>query len=180
MNICVFCGSRHGNPVAYEAAAKTLGSLLAQEGHTLVYGGGNVGLMGVVADAVLAEGGKVIGVIPDFLLQREVGHRNVTTLEVVDTMHTRKKRMADLSDAFIAMPGGWGTLDELAEILTWKQLGLISQPVGLLNTRQFFDPLLEQMQRMVDEDFLAPDQLALLIRENTPETLLSALRTAIR
>jgi hypothetical protein len=180
MNICVFCGSRHGNAVAYEAAAKTFGSLLAQEGHTLVYGGGNVGLMGVVADAVLAGGGKVIGVIPDFLLQLEVGHRNVTTLEVVDTMHARKRRMADLSDAFVAMPGGWGTLDELAEILTWKQLGLITQPVGLLNTRQFFDPLLAQMQWMVSEGFLAADQLAVLLRENTPETLLSAIRAAIR
>jgi uncharacterized protein (TIGR00730 family) len=180
MNICVFCGSRRGNAVAYEAAAKTFGSLLAQEGHTLVYGGGNVGLMGIVADAVLAGGGKVIGVIPDFLLQLEVGHRNVTTLEVVDTMHTRKKRMADLSDAFVAMPGGWGTLDELAEILTWKQLGLITQPVGLLNTRQFFDPLLAQMQWMVSEGFLDADQLALLLRENTPETLLSAIHTAIR
>lgn len=179
MNICVFCGSRHGNHAAYEAAAKTLGILLAQEGHTLVYGGGNVGLMGVVADAVLAGGGRVIGVIPDFLLQREVGHRNVTTLEVVDTMHARKKRMADLSDAFIAMPGGWGTLDELAEILTWKQLGLVTQPVGLLNTRQFFDPLLAQMQLMADEGFLDSEQLALLIRENTPETLLSAVRTSI-
>lgn len=179
MNICVFCGSRHGSHMAYEAAAKALGNLVAQEGHTLVYGGGNVGLMGVVADAVLAGGGKVIGVIPDFLLQREVGHRNVTTLEVVDTMHTRKKRMADLSDAFIAMPGGWGTLDELAEILTWKQLGLITQPVGLLNTRHFFDSLLGQMQSMVDEGFLDSDQLELLIRENTPETLLSAIRTAI-
>ncbi|MCD9016311.1 LOG family protein [Parachryseolinea silvisoli] len=180
MNICVFCGSRRGHAVAYEAAAKTFGSLLAQEGHTLVYGGGNVGLMGVVADAVLAGGGKVIGVIPDFLLKLEVGHRNVTTLEVVDTMHARKKRMADLSDAFVAMPGGWGTLDELAEILTWKQLGLITQPVGLLNTREFFDPLLAQMQWMVSEGFLDADQLAVLLRENTPETLLSAIRTAIR
>jgi uncharacterized protein (TIGR00730 family) len=180
MNICVFCGSRRGTHAAYETAATTLGTLLAHEGHTLVYGGGNVGLMGIVADAVLAGGGKVIGVIPDFLLQREVGHRNVTTLEVVDTMHTRKKRMADLSDAFIAMPGGWGTLDELAEILTWKQLELVTKPVGLLNTRQFFDPLLAQMQLMVDDGFLDSDQLALLIRESTPKTLLSALRAAIR
>src|SRR5262245_24522794 len=131
MNLCVFCGSSRGNSPVYEAAAQELGRLMANEGHTLVYGGGNVGLMGVLADSVLQHQGEVIGVIPDFLLRREVGHRGITRLEVVGTMHERKKRMADISEAFIAMPGGWGTLDELAEILTWKQLGLIDQPISI-------------------------------------------------
>src|SRR4051812_13461102 len=125
MNICVFCGSSIGTNPVFSEAAKELGRLLAISNHTLVYGGGNVGLMGVLADSVLDNNGNVIGVIPDFLLQREVGHRGLTRLEVVSSMHERKHRMADLSHAFIAMPGGWGTLDELAEILTWKQLGLI-------------------------------------------------------
>src|SRR5882672_9757240 len=145
MNICVFCGSSKGlNPV-YANSARELGSLLALQQHTLVYGGGNVGLMGIVADAALEKNGRVVGVIPEFLMQKEVGHRGLTELEVVPSMHERKKRMADLSDAFIAMPGGWGTLDETAEILTWKQLGLIHQPVGLLSVNGFFDALLQQM-----------------------------------
>src|SRR5688572_20478818 len=129
MNICVFCGSSMGlNPI-YADSARELGELLAAQKHTLIYGGGNIGLMGVVADAVLEKKGEVIGVIPDFLMQKEVGHKGLTKLEIDPSMHERKKRMADLSDAFIAMPGGRGTLDETAEILTWKQLSLIQQPV---------------------------------------------------
>ena len=120
MNICVFCGSSTGHNSVYADSARELGHLLASQNHTLVYGGGNIGLMGIVADAVLEKKGRVIGVIPDFLMQKEVGHRGLTELEIVPSMHERKKRMADLSDAFIAMPGGWGTLDETAEILTWK------------------------------------------------------------
>lgn len=175
MNICVFCGSSIGNNPIYKEAARHLGQLMAESSHNLVYGGGNVGLMGVVADSVMEHNGKVIGVIPDFLLRREVGHRGISELEVVSSMHERKKRMADLADAFIAMPGGWGTLDELAEILTWKQLELIHQPIGLLNTRHFFNPLLDQMRLMVSAGFLRQENLDFLKVEETAEKLLSAL-----
>jgi len=179
MNICVFCGSATGVNPLYAEAAIDLGSLFAKSSHSLVYGGGNIGLMGILADAVLNNGGEVIGVIPDFLVQREVGHRGVSRLEVVESMHGRKKRMADLSDAFIAMPGGWGTLDELAEILTWRQLGLIHQPIGLLNINNFFDPLLEQMRSMVKEGFLKADNVDFLQVEISAEKLLHRLVTRI-
>jgi len=131
--------------------------------------------MGIVADAVLEKGGRVIGVIPDFLMQKEVGHRGLTELEIVPSMHERKKRMADLSDAFIAMPGGWGTLDETAEILTWKQLGLIQQSVGVLNVNGFFDTLLQQMNLMVKEGFLNPSNLKSVQVSSRPKELLSLL-----
>lgn len=175
MNICVFCGSSMGLGSVYADSAKELGKLIAEQGHTLVYGGGNVGLMGIVADAVLENGGKVIGVIPDFLMQREVGHNGLTKLEIVPSMHERKKRMADMSDAFIAMPGGWGTLDETAEILTWKQLELIHQPIGILNTNGFFDALISQMKLMVQEGFLKPVNLESVKISPTPLHLLSQL-----
>ncbi len=154
MNVCVFCGSSTGSSSDYAKAAQELGAFLAKSNHTLVYGGGNIGLMGIMADAVIANSGQVIGVIPDFLKDREVGHEGITVLEVVPSMHLRKKRMADLSDAFVAIPGGWGTLDELAEILTWKQLGLIHQPVFIVNINGFFDALLSQFETMVNEGFL--------------------------
>jgi len=179
MNICVFCGSATGENPVYAESARELGRLLAKSSHSLVYGGGNVGLMGILADAVLDHGGEVIGVIPDFLVQREVGHRGVSKLEVVESMHERKKRMADLSDAFIAMPGGWGTLDELAEILTWRQLGLIYQPVGLLNINQYFNPLLEQMRSMVKEGFLRADNIDFLRVGPSAERLLEELVTQV-
>lgn len=179
MNICVFCGSASGNNPVYAEAARALGALMAKQGHALVYGGGNVGLMGVVADAVLAHGGEVIGVIPDFLMRREVAHLGLSRLEVVDTMHLRKQRMAELSNAFIAMPGGWGTLDELAEILTWRQLGLVHQPIGILNVAEFFDPLLAQMRTMVDEGFLKSGNLDLLLVENTPEELVGRFSSLV-
>jgi uncharacterized protein (TIGR00730 family) len=136
-----------------------LGFFLAHGNHTLIYGGGNIGLMGILADSVLEKGGAVIGIIPGFLKEREVGHAKITRLEVVQSMHERKKRMADLADAFVAIPGGWGTLDELAEILTWKQLGLIHQSVYLINMNQFFDPLLAQLELMVREGFLQQECL---------------------
>lgn len=148
---------------------------MASQNHTLIYGGGNIGLMGIVADAVLQKKGRVIGVIPDFLMQKEVGHRGLTELEVVVSMHERKKRMADLSDAFIAMPGGWGTLDETAEILTWKQLELVRQPLGVLNVNGFFDTLLQQMNLMVKEGFLKPANLESVKVSHSPEQLLSQL-----
>lgn len=175
MNICVFCGSGTGRNPVYVDVANTLGKLMVQHQSTLIYGGGNIGLMGILADAVMAGGGKVIGVIPDFLMQKEVGHKGLTQLEVVGSMHERKRRMADLADAFVALPGGWGTLDELAEILTWRQLGLVKAPVALLNTNHYFDSLLKQMEVMVTEGFLSAQNLADLLVAETPQTLLSQI-----
>jgi uncharacterized protein (TIGR00730 family) len=175
MNICVFCGSSTGVNPAYAEAARNLGTLLAKKKIRLVYGGGNVGLMGILADAVMAAGGEVIGVIPDFLLKREVGHRGITQLEVVESMHQRKKRMADLADAFIALPGGWGTLEEIAEVLTWRQLGLVHQPVAILNVNNFFDDLLAQLSKMIQDGFVNPVCLSILKIETSPEKLLSRI-----
>jgi len=175
MNICVFCGSGTGRNPVYAEAARALGKLMVQNHSTLIYGGGNIGLMGIVADAVMADGGKVIGVIPDFLMQKEVGHKGLTQLEVVGSMHERKRRMADLANAFVALPGGWGTLDELAEILTWRQLGLVKAPVAILNTNHYFDTLLKQMEVMVTEGFLSSQNLADLLVTETPETLLAQI-----
>lgn len=175
MNICVFCGSSAGNNEVYANEARTLATLFSKSNHTLVYGGADIGLMGILADTMLQAGASVIGVIPDFLLRREVAHRNLTSLEVVDSMHQRKQRMAELSDAFIAMPGGWGTLDELAEILTWKQLGIVRKPIGILNTNQFFDPLLNQMTLMVKEGFLHTSSLSDVIIESSPSSLMTKI-----
>jgi uncharacterized protein (TIGR00730 family) len=175
MNICVFCGSSSGNTSVYSDAAQELGELIAFHGHTLVYGGGNIGLMGLLADTVLDKRGHVIGIIPNFLMEKEVGHTKLSKLEIVGSMHERKKRMADLSHAFIALPGGWGTLDETAEILTWKQLGLIYQPVGILNVNGFFDALLQQMDQMVSEGFLKPTNMEFVQVSDSPESLLAAL-----
>lgn len=152
-----------------------MGSLLSSSKSTLIYGGGNIGLMGIIADQVLSSGGKVIGIIPDFLMNKEVGHTGLTQLEVVGSMHERKRRMADLADVFIALPGGWGTLDELAEILTWKQLGLINASVGILNTHHYFDTLLSQMQTMETEGFLSIKNLRELKIDDNPSRLLIQL-----
>ncbi len=175
MNVCIFCGSSAGKDAVYADAARETGEILARAGHTLIYGGGNIGLMGIVADAALASGGKVIGVIPDFLMKREVGHRGLTELIEVRSMHERKKKMADLTDAFIALPGGWGTLDELAEILTWRQLGLINQPIGLLNINSFFTPLITQMETMLENGFIRIENMKFLTVEKSPSKLLTAL-----
>ena len=175
MNVCIFCGSSTGTEPIYAEVAREIGQLLAGSGHSLIYGGGNIGLMGIVADSILAHGGKVIGIIPDFLMKREVGHAGLTELIIVNSMHERKKKMADLADVFIALPGGWGTLDELAEILTWRQLGLINQPIGLLNVDSFFSPLISQVKIMSEKGFLHPDNLNFLTIENSPSKLLTAL-----
>ena len=179
MNVCVFCGSASGKNPVYAESARTLGTLIGQSGFSLVYGGGNIGLMGITADAVMAAGGKVTGIIPDFLLKREVGHRGITNLEIVDSMHQRKQRMATLADAFVALPGGWGTLEELAEILTWRQLGLAHQPVILLNTNQYFDLLLAQLHLMADEGFLSPAYLKILQVVESPQQVVSLLANRI-
>jgi uncharacterized protein (TIGR00730 family) len=175
MNICVFCGSSSGNDVVYLEAAKELGVRLVKSNSALIYGGGNIGLMAILADEVMVQGGTVIGVIPEFLMKMEIGHTGISRLEIVGTMHDRKRRMAELADAFIAMPGGWGTLDELAEILTWRQLKLIHAPIGLLNTNSFFDPLLSQMEKMAHEGFLKAENLAEIKVAEKPQHLLSLL-----
>lgn len=171
MNICVFCGSAAGNNPLYASLAAEFGKLLAEGGHSLIYGGGNIGLMGIVADSVLENNGKVIGVIPSFLAEREVAHQGLTQLEIVGTMHERKMRMADLANAFVVLPGGWGTIDEMAEILTWKQLGLINQNLFILNSNNFFDPLLDQMRFMVKEGFLRQENLDLVAVADSPQQL---------
>ena len=157
-SICVYCGSNAGSKPAYTERAIALGDRIAKEGLQLVYGGGNVGLMGIVADAVLAAGGEVVGVIPEQLVNWEVAHKGVTRLEVVANMHERKKRMFDLSDAFVALPGGFGTLDEMFEMLTWRQLGLGKKPCAFLGVNGFWQPLMAMLDTMVRERFLHPEQ----------------------
>jgi uncharacterized protein (TIGR00730 family) len=180
-SICVYCGSRHGARTSYTTAARALGSAIGSRGWQLVYGGGNVGLMGEVADAVLAAGGRVVGVIPESLMQREVGHRGLTELHVVPTMHQRKQMMAERADAFIALPGGIGTLEELYEVWTWRQLGYHRQPIGLLNIDGFYDTLLAFMQQTVDEGFLSAQQLsAVEVGTDPVEMLLRLARSAPR
>jgi uncharacterized protein (TIGR00730 family) len=178
MKICVYCGSRHGAQPAYAEAARAFGTLVGRQGHGLVYGGGNVGLMGVVADAVLAAGGPVIGVIPEALVQREVGHQGLSEQHVVPDMHVRKRLMAERADAFVALPGGIGTLEELYEVWTWRQLGYHDKPVGLLNVRGFYDELLAFMDHTVSEGFLDPAQRAMPIVETDPARLLEGIVAA--
>jgi uncharacterized protein (TIGR00730 family) len=173
--ICVFCGSALGARPAYKQAAQRLGELLAEQGTGLVFGGGCIGLMGVVADAALAKGGEVIGVIPESLVRREVGHRGVTKLHVVETMHQRKAMMADLSDAFIALPGGYGTLEEFCEAVTWSQLGIQQKPCGLLNIERYWDGLLAVLDHAVDEKFVRPENSQLVLVASTPEGMLHRL-----
>jgi uncharacterized protein (TIGR00730 family) len=160
--VCVFCGSSAGARPEYAAAARALGSLLATREIELVWGGGHVGLMGVVADTVLSAGGRAIGVIPAALAERELAHSRATGLHVVRTMHERKALMADLSDAFVALPGGMGTLDELFEILTWAQLGFHAKPVGLLDVAGYFEPLMAFVDRARDEGFVRAQDRAIL------------------
>lgn len=155
-SICVFCGSSNGSDPAYAKAARHLGQAIAGNGLTLVYGGGHVGLMGVVADAALEAGGEVIGVMPKSLVDREIAHTGLTKLHVVSSMHERKALMADLSDGFIALPGGNGTLEEFFEVLTWAQLGEHDKPCGLLNAAGYYDPLLAVFDQMVLMKFLEP------------------------
>lgn len=170
--ICVFCGSNSGSDPAYTDAARTLGRLFAREGIALVYGGGSVGLMGELADSVLGAGGQVIGVIPHALWAREVGHRGLTDLRIVDTMHERKAMMADLADGFIALPGGLGTLEEIFEIWTWAQLGLHAKPVGFLDINGFFSPLMQFLDRAAREKFLRDAHRAIALVDSDAESLL--------
>jgi len=172
--LCVFCGSSPGHDPAYAAAAAQLGRVLAQRGIGLVYGGGRVGLMGVLADAALAAGGEVIGVIPQALLERELGHRGLTELRVVDSMHARKALMGELAGGFIALPGGIGTLEELFEVWSWAQLGLHRKPCGVLDVEGFFAPLVEFLDRQVEAGFIHPTYRAMLTVASAAEELLDA------
>jgi uncharacterized protein (TIGR00730 family) len=173
--ICIFCGSSTGTQPAYREAAEAMGALLAQRRIGLVYGGGHVGLMGVIADAVLAGGGEAIGVIPQALADREIAHAGLTELHVVDSMHSRKALMADLSDAFIAMPGGVGTFEEFFEAVTWTQLGVHRKPCGLLNAGAFYTPLVAFIDQAVTEGFIRPTHRATIIVDDDPARLLDTL-----
>lgn len=174
-SICVFCGASPGATPIYQESAEALGRYLAENDIQLVYGGGAVGLMGMVANAALAAGGEVIGIIPQSLKDAEVGHSGLTRLEVVDGMHARKARMAELSDAFIALPGGLGTLEELFEVWTWGQLGYHGKPLGLLEVNGFFDPLLTFLDHLVQERFVRQPHRDMLQRAASPAELVSAL-----
>jgi uncharacterized protein (TIGR00730 family) len=171
-SVCVFCGSHPGNDPAYAEAARTLGRTLAERDITLVYGGGHVGLMGVVADSTLGAGGEAIGVMPKSLVDREIGHTGLTKLHVVSSMHERKALMSELSEGFVALPGGNGTLEEFFEVLTWAQLGEHGKPCGLLNVAGYYDPLLAVFDRMVDRAFLREEHRGLVIVEEDPSALL--------
>ena len=173
--ICVFCGSNAGARSEYAEAARALATVLAERKLGIVYGGGNVGLMGVVADAALARGGEVIGVIPQKLVDKEVAHRGVTELRIVETMHERKALMNDLSDAFLALPGGFGTLDEFFEVLTWAQLGFHGKPCALLNVAGYYDGMLAMLDHAVTERFLRPAHRELVIADTDPLRLLQRL-----
>ncbi len=174
-SICLFCGSNKGTRAAYEQAACELGRTLAQRDIALVYGGGNVGLMGIAADATLAAGGRVIGVIPGFLREKELAHQGLSELHVTQTMHERKALMEDLSGGFVALPGGFGTYDELFEMLTWGQLSVHSKPIGLLNVDGFFDPLLAMIRHSVAEGFVAEGNLQLFVVADNIDELLAKM-----
>lgn len=177
LSVCVYCGSRHGANPAYTAAARALGRAIGERGWQLVYGGGKVGLMGEVADATLAAGGRVVGVIPESLRTREVGHDGLHELHVVPTMHLRKQMMAERAQVFIALPGGIGTLEELYEVWTWRQLGYHDQPIGLLNVDGYYDALLRFMAGTVEQGFLSVQQhAALQVGQDAVELLLRLAR----
>jgi len=173
--ICVFAGSNSGARVEYVAAARELGRVLAQRQLGLVYGGARVGLMGALADAALSGGGHVIGVIPEALVAKELAHRGLSELRIVKSMHERKAMMADLADGFVALPGGWGTVEEFFEVLTWGQLGLHRKPCGLLNIHGYFDRLLSFVEHSVDEGFVRRDYRSMISVSGSPDELLDAM-----
>jgi len=174
-SICVFCGSRPGSDPAFAAAAAGLGTAIAQRGLSLVYGGAKVGLMGVLANAALAAGGHVVGVIPKGLVSKEIAHDGLQELFLSETMHERKERMILLSDAFISLPGGWGTYDELFEVLTLGQIGFHEKPSGFVNVKGYFDPLLTLLRHTIDSSFAAPQHGGLYVAAEEPEAVLDAV-----
>lgn len=175
-SLAVFCGASTGHNPVYIDAARELGRLLAEQDIALIFGGGKVGIMGAIAEAVLAAGGKAIGVIPRGLVEREVAHANLTEMHVVETMHERKARMAELADAFVALPGGWGTFDEICEILTWNQLGIIAKPCGFLNVNNFYDNLRHMFNTCVHEGFLQAERANNVIWASNANELLNQCR----
>jgi uncharacterized protein (TIGR00730 family) len=177
--ICIFCGSSVGASPAYADAARAMGLALVARGCSLVYGGGHVGLMGILADAVLAAGGEVTGVIPHALNAREIAHSRLTTLHVVDSMHERKAMMAAMSDAFVAMPGGFGTYEEIFEAVTWTQLGVHKKPCGLLNVAGFYDPIVSFLDHAVREQFIRPEHRATVLAHADPARLLDELAMVV-
>ncbi|ODU08507.1 MAG: Rossman fold protein, TIGR00730 family [Rubrivivax sp. SCN 71-131] len=179
ITLCVFCGSRHGAKPVYAEATRAVGTALAERGWQLVYGGGNVGLMGVLADAARDGGARVTGVIPQSLMAREVGHRGLDELLIVPSMHARKRRMAERADAFLALPGGLGTFEELFEIWTWRQLGYHQRPIALLNTAGYYDPLLRFLQDTVAQGFVTAAQAGMLLVDDDPRVLLARIGEAM-
>ena len=175
--LCVFCGSSAGSDPAYLEAAAEMGRCLVRHGYGLVYGGGSTGMMGTVARTVLKENGRVIGVIPRYLFERDAGFKQLSDLRVVEDMHTRKQLMFDLSDGFIAMPGGFGTLEEIFEVITWGQLGIHQKPCGLLNARGCFEYLLRYLEQMQEQCFITRDHLDMLLSESDPDALLEKMNT---
>lgn len=175
-SVCVFLGSSSGTDLALRDGARAMGAALAEEGLALVYGGGSIGLMGEIADAVLRGGGKVIGVITEGLEARELGHAGLTEKHVVRTMHERKALMADLSDAFVALPGGMGTLDEFCEVVTWAQLGIHQKPLGMLDLGEYWTPFLSFLDHSVAKGFVSPEHRGLILVERDPRALLDLLR----
>jgi uncharacterized protein (TIGR00730 family) len=175
--ICVFCGSSQGKNPVYRRHAQDLGRLMARQGIELVYGGGNVGLMGVLANSILDQGGKVTGIIPQSIADLDIAHRELTVLHIVNNMQERKQRMGEISDGFIALPGGFGTLDELSEALTYNQLRIYDKPVGLLNVEGFFDGLLRFLDHCVEEKFVRPEHRNNIVVAEHGETLLSAMES---
>jgi len=174
-SVCVYCGSSNNGPQSHRDAATELGTLMASRGIDLVYGGGRVGVMGTVADAVMSAGGKVTGIIPDFLMRKEVGHTDITSLEIVQNMHQRKARMAELSDAFLVLPGGLGTLEEFFEVLTWRFLGLHDKPIALLNTDRYWHKLSDALRNMAETGYAHQQALEFAPLVNTPEEALDLL-----
>jgi len=179
-SVCVYCGARSGDSPAFVEAAQSLGRSIADRRWQLVYGGGKVGLMGVLADAALAAGGRVVGVIPELLMDMEVGHTGLSELQIVTSMHERKRRMAELSQAFIALPGGLGTLEELFEVWTWRHLGYHQRPIGLLNVEGYFDALLVFLRHSQRSGFIDADQQSMLSMSGQAEALLDSLYSAGR
>jgi len=174
-SLCVYCGSNYNGDPKLKLAVEQLAKEMSAQQIRLVFGGGSVGVMGLIADAVLAEGGKVTGVIPQFLMDKEVGHKGLTEMIVTENMHQRKQRMADISDGFLILPGGFGTLEEFFEVLTWLQLGLHKKPIGVLNIGGFYNPLFAQMDVMVEQRFLKPINRNLVINEADPKKMIELM-----
>ncbi|MGH7659483.1 MAG: TIGR00730 family Rossman fold protein [Vulcanimicrobiaceae bacterium] len=179
MRLCVFCGSSGGNDPRFAQAAIDLGTLMAQRRIGIVYGGGRVGLMGLLADAARAAGGEVIGIIPQALAEREIAHSGLTELRIVDSMHERKALMGDLSDGFVALPGGFGTLEEFCEVITWSQLGIHSKPCGILNVAGYFNHLIAMFDYAVSQGFITVEKRGIVLEAERPEEIIERMTSVL-